>query len=105
MESAEEKVLVSVISLNPIISQHMQREGTQCVLRRVYRELGTLRAFPMQRVNGFWPLNPFLQSSPLGGTSIVPISLMKKLRFKESLSFSITQHLVILAGVFTVSLP
>lgn len=40
-----------------------------------------------------------------GGTSIVPISLMKKLRFTESLSFSITQHLVILAGVFTVSLP
>lgn len=97
-------MLVSVISLNPIISQHMQREGKQCVLGRVYRELGTLRAFPMLRVNGFWPLNPFLQSSLLGGTSIVPISLMKKLRFKESLSFSISQHLVILAGMFTVSL-
>lgn len=39
------------------------------------------------------------------GTSIVPISLMKKLRFTESLPFSITQHLVILAGVVTVSLP
>lgn len=65
-------MLVSVISLNPIISQHMQREGKQRVLGRVYTELGTLRAFPMLRVNGFWPLNPFLQSSPLGGHPLSP---------------------------------
>lgn len=35
-------MLVSVISLNPIISQHMQ-----CVLGRVYRGLGTLCESPI----------------------------------------------------------